>query len=319
MSNDLPRYVTHGGALSFPAPIVIENGLLTGFFIKADPQKLSNLLARVFHEPSQGKVKYVPIFTHVYMTLGYMPKIYSSKINVGWATERELTVWIPAAAVHIKNGREYIDRLVVFPSCVIVDDPYSLVSGREALGFFKSWGTITGVEDNSNSPQSFEVQTFGHKIIGDKADYHQLLTFEKMSEPGDDHPTLSTLREVIEYLIEFLKKRDDIFHPDFKWDLRLFYNLFKDMWEKEFPIALLKQLRDSTSTRAVYQAILESMTKINKFQSFHFLDFYKFSLNHVASLPLGDELGIEPNSSFLLGTRISLDFEIDGGKEIWKA
>jgi hypothetical protein len=319
MSNDLPKYVTHGGALSFPAPIVIEDGSLNGFFIKADPQKLSNLLDRVFHEPSQGKVKYVPIFTHVYMTLGNMPKIYSSKINIGPTTEKELTIWIPAAAVHTKNGQQYIDRLVVFPSCVIVDDPYSLVSGREALGFFKSWGKIAGVEDNSGSPPGFEVQTFGHKDIGDQADYHQLLKFEKMSEPGDDHPTLSTLREVFEYLMDILKKRNDIFHPDFKWDLNLFYNLFKDMWQKEFPIALLKQLRDSGSTGAVYQAILESMAKINKFQSFHFLGIYQFSLSPVASLPIEEELGIEPDSSLHLGTRVNLDFQINGGTEIWKA
>ncbi len=315
----LPTYVEHGGELSFPGPIVVEDAALNCFSIKVDSKRISALLDKTFAAPSGGKVRYVPITNYAFVVLGDMPKLYSSTVDVGWTSEKELTIWILAGAVKENSRDNEIERLVLFPAYVVADDPYSLASGREALGFFKSWGELQGVESTNQSPDSLSVSVFAHKQLGDKAAHHALLSFQKIQDSLDEHLSVSSFEDISKLLLKVLRERDDIFHADCKLSWELFENLFLDMWKSEFPIALLKQIRASGQSGAVYQAILESNSVIKKFRGFQDLGRFKFSFESLQSYRLDETLGLQADDSGHQGFRVLLDFQIDGGKEIWKA
>lgn len=317
-SSKLPAYVERDDDMSFPAPIVVENAVLNCFFVKVDQSSVKTLLDKTFSDPSGGAVKYVPVSNYAFVVLGDMSTLYSSAIDVGTTSEKELTIWILAAAVD-SNNNDKIDRLVLFPAYVIADDPYSLVSGRESLGFFKSWGALTGVEGDGDPPNSLSVSVFGHGVKGDHAAFHEVLNFSQTTGPAKDFTLITSIEEATEYILSFIRESEEFFHGDFTPDWALFESLFKDMWNSEFPIALLKQIRDSSTDGAVYQAILESNSKINRFEKIEYLGKYQCVQHSIFSFRPDESLGIATADESYHGFRVVMDFQIDGGKEIWKA
>ena len=323
-----PEYVQHNGELSYPAPVVCEGVNLYGFILEGRHDNLEALCRRVFRDPSGGSVTYYPLTPYVMLTIGRIRKIYSSSLDVGWSPETQVIIWIPCAAVRQNGSILVAERLAFFPAYTIVGEIYSLVSGREVYGFFKSYGWVDVPEsDDVINPPRLGLDVYGLKSFSpdSEAGRWPLLEVQRIG-PGaaaeTRHPhagasAWNTLEEALHELKSVIAGTGkEIVIPG----LELPANLIYDLIHKEVPLVFLKQFRNAGSDGgAAYQAIIEAPAVVQRFTGLRLMDEYQFNiLNRLDSYPMADDLGLTSQKA-LLSFKLDMDFTVMQGKEVWNA
>jgi hypothetical protein len=316
-----PMYVEHGGELSYPAPVVCEGTNLYGFILEGNPDNLTAFCRRVFYEPSGGQVDYIPLSHYVMLTIGRIRKIYSSSMNIGWSPETQTIFWVLTAAGHQVGSVFFAERLALLPAYVVVHDMYSLISGREVYGFFKSYGWIDVPDsDEVVSPEQLKLDVYGLKDFNPnhEAQRWPLLEVSRIgAAKGGTGTPWNTLEDAFHEIKSTMQSSSkDIILPG----LSLSPTLISDLLHKEVPVAFLKQFRDAGNQGgAAYQAVLEAPAAIQRFTGFTLIDDYQVSIvNNLASYPLAADLGIASQKS-ILSFKLDMDFTFEEGREIWKA
>jgi hypothetical protein len=313
------KYVEHGGELSYPAPVVCEGGYFYNFFLEATKENLAALCDRVFNTTSGGEAMYYPL-THVIMvTVGSIPKIYSGTLNVGWSPEKQVIIWLVLAKVKKEGSVLIAERPVLFPVYTMVPDLYSLVSGREVFGFFKSFGWVDLPDDPAVlNPPSLSLDVFGLKKFGpdEEAKRWPLLEFTRRSGSEGTGKTWSGLKELFHDIRPHLWGDEG---PVILPGLGFPVSLLGDFLHHAMPLVFLKQFRDVTDDQnAAYQAIVEAPSPIHSLHA-ELMGEYDFSMAEaLASYPLADDLGLKSQKA-ILSIKVKMDFEIGGGKIIWEA
>lgn len=313
------KYVQHGGELSYPAPVVCEGGYFYNFFLEGARDNLVALCDRVFNNTTNGEAMYYPL-THVMMvTVGRIPKIYSGSENVGWSPEKQVIIWLVLAKVKKEGSVLIAERPVLFPVYTIVPDLYSLVSGREVFGFFKSYGWVDLPEDPAViNPDSLSLDVFGLKAFGpgEEARRWPLLKFTRRKADHSKGRTWSNIRELFNDIQPHLWGKEG---PMILPGLRFPVSLFEDLLHHAVPLVFLKQFRDVTAGQdAAYQAVVEAPSPITSLHAER-MDEYDFSISEtLAGYPLAEDLGLKDQKA-LLCIRIKMDFSIGAGKVVWEA
>ena len=316
-----PQYVNHGADLSYPTPLMCEGTTLYGFILEGQLPNLLNLCQRAFYEPSGGQVYYYPLSRFFMLTVGYIQKIYSMSFNCGWTPEAQAIVWIPTAVVKPSGSKLIAERLAWFPAYTIVSNPYSLVSGREVIGFFKGFGWIDVPEGGDViNPARLSADVFGIKDFAPQSSAQRYPLFEltRLSgadgQAGNQWPTLEAAFNDLK--AQLVNAGPDPVVPS----LELGLNLIDDLLHKEVPLAFLKQFRNAAGDGGVsYQAILELPATVQHFRGIQLIDAYQFTLlNNLASYPLATDLGVASQKA-LLSFKLEMDFTIGDGAEIWNA
>jgi len=282
---------------------------------------LSAFCHGVFRDPSDGQVDYIPLTHYVMLTLGRINKIYSSSMNVGWSPETQAIFWVPVV-VGRQVGPVFIaERVAMLPAYVVVHDMYSLVSGREVYGFFKSYGWIDVPDsDKVVSPEQLKLDVYGLKDFNpdNEATRWPLLEVNRIgnanSATGSQWKSLEEAFKELKATMKGLGK--EIILPG----LSLGPDLIKDLLHKEVPVAFLKQFRDvGTDGGAAYQAILEAPAIVQRLTGFRLIDEYQFSLvNHLDSYPLDNDLGLFSQKA-LMSFKLDMDFTFEAGRVFWQA
>jgi hypothetical protein len=313
------KYVEHGGELSYPAPVVCEGGYFYNFFLEGDKESLVALCDRVFNTPSGGEAMYYPL-THVMMvTVGRIPKIYSGTLNVGWSPEKQVIIWLVLAKVRKEGSVLIAERPVLFPVYTVVPDLYSLVSGREVFGFFKSYGWVDLPDDPTVlNPASLSLDVFGLKAFGpdQEAQRWPLMAFNRIS--GGETPGMiwTGLRELFHDIRPHLwGDNGPMVIPGLSFPI----SLMEDFFHHEMPLVFLKQFRDVTADQnAAYQAIIEAPSPLTGLRV-ELMGEYDFVLaDALASYPLTQDLGLKSQKA-LICVKVKMDFQIGAGKVIWEA
>ncbi len=316
-----PQYVNHGADLSYPTPLMCEGTTLYGFILEGQPQNLQALCRRAFYEPSGGQVYYYPVSRFFMLTVGYIQKIYSMSFNCGWTPEAQAIIWIPTAAVKPSGSKLIAERLAWFPAYTIVSNPYSLVSGREVIGFFKGFGWIDVPESGDViNPARLGADVFGIKDFAPQSTAQRYSLFELTrlggvdGQAGKAWPTREAAFNDLK--TQLLSAGPNPLVPS----LELGLNLIDDLLHKEVPLAFLKQFRNAAGDGGVsYQAIVEIPAIVQRFRGIQLIDEYQFTLlNDLASYPLAADLGIASQKA-LLSFKLEMDFTIGNGIEIWNA
>lgn len=315
-----PKYVVHGGELSYPAPVVCEGTNLYGFILEGDADKIMNFCRKAFRDPSGGQVDYIPLSRFVMLTLGKIKKIYSASMNVGWSPETQVIFWVPTAIGHRVESVLFVDRIAMLPAYVVVHDLYSLVSGREVYGFFKSYGWIdVPNSDQVINPDQLKLDVYGLKEFNpnNEATRWPLLEVNRCGKGTGGAGTAWTSMEDAfkEIKSTMLGSGKEILLPG----LTLIPDLINDLLHKEVPVVFLKQFRDSsTEGGAAYQAILEAPAVVQRLAGFRLIDEYEFTLvNNLDSYPLANDLGIASQKA-LMSFKLDMDFTFQGGRLIWQ-
>jgi hypothetical protein len=315
------QYVTHGGDISFPGPVVCEGANLYCFILAGQPQNLQALCRKVFTDPSGGQAYYVPISHYFMLTVGYVPKIYSPSFKVGYTPEAQAVVWIPTAAVRPSGAKLIAERFAMFPAYTIVSNPFSLATGREMNGFFKGFGWVDVPEsDTVINPARLGVDVYGVKKYAVDSTTARYPLFELTRQNGEDGKSgneWASLEEAFNDLRTQLKTHDP--NPIVP-SLELGFNLIDDLLHRSMPLVFLKQFRNAANDGGVaYQAVLEEPTVIQRFRGIQLIDEYQFTLyDTIDSYPWAAELGVATQKA-LLSFKFEMDFTIGRATEIWNS
>ncbi|GAB4203785.1 MAG: hypothetical protein OHK0022_28320 [Roseiflexaceae bacterium] len=316
----MAKYISRISDFAYPPPLTHQGARVCAFPVAADHEKLVAFCRRYFDQPSGGAACYYPITNHVLLTVGNIDKIFCNSQPIGSSSEGSIVFWILTAAGKYVGDFFVPERLAWFPGYISVDNPFSLVGGREVFGFFKGFCRLDGLPDSSNPyPQRLAADIYGLKDLEpeSRTQFWPLLELSRVSD-GDE--TLigkkwDTPGQLFQHIWSLLPSPiNPIIIPNF----HMIASLIEDLFRREVLMLFLKQFRDAKSDDdAAYQAIIEAPADIKRFSA-SYIGKYQFTFDEVASYPFATELGIN-NQTEHHGILLDMDFVVNQGKEVWKA
>ncbi len=194
-------YLEYGGLTSVPGPFHCCPATIYLAGLRADPDLLASLCRTVLVDPD-GTTPYEPVGGFVVLSFGSMEVRSMSTdrsaffdttyADMGTSLERHAALWVPTVATHRADHAEFVDRLALFVPAMWVDNPVSLLGGRDIYGIAKQWGAPS-VTEGERPACSLDV--FGGDFGPDAASgMHPLLEF---APRGGIHP-IEAVEEVAE-------------------------------------------------------------------------------------------------------------------------
>jgi uncharacterized protein with NAD-binding domain and iron-sulfur cluster len=310
-------YVEYGALANVPGPLNCEGTTLWTFFLRADEDKLTALLRRVFAEPSAGVVDVRPLSPFVMATFGVVDKIMPVLPpfdRMGSAREPQVALWI--ACARFKDGAP--EKFHVFCPYIWLDNPISLASGREVFGWSKSFGTPGLPADGG--PVVVSVDAFGMDYgKGEQPSMRRVMTIEPLS--GAEEVVLEDIGSLVD-LARFIGGRLIPALPPsgsiWSW-LEFVADLFGDMVENRMQEIFLKQFRSiSDGHKAALQQIVTTDLTLPNLRVSLLPGEYQATVTQLDSVPLTDELGIETQVP-PLALKMEFDFVVHPGEVLWPA
>lgn len=193
-------FLEYGGLTSVPGPFHCADASIVLLPLRVDPAKLADLCPTVLADPT-GAISYQPVGEFVLLSFGTMTVrslspsrsefFDAAYADMGASAERHVAIWVPTVAGHRSGCLELIDRFSMFIPAMWVDNPVSILGGRDIYGIAKQWGVPTMSHDNAGCTLDVFGGNFGpHEISG----VHRLLDVS----PRDDRHPGEAVREVIE-------------------------------------------------------------------------------------------------------------------------
>ena len=299
-------YVDHGGLTTIPSPYRCENTTLHGFWARADPAKLDRLCERVLSEPTGRRVHFEAIGDYVMLTWGRIATVRSLDpkfIDRGTVDEDQVAIWIPVLGP---------EGFAMFVAYLWLDNPMSMTSGREVLGYPKTWGALSFPADGDDGP--FGLQAFGLAQRGQRADYSPLLEVTAREEIQPDQVPLDSIldlawhaaREVLPDGLDALGQAAG-----------LGSGLLSDLARNRMRSVFLKQVPAvAGSDGAALQQITETSYVIRRLRAWPLGQKYRLQVDAMDSHPLYEDLGLE-SQTVELAYRCEMDFDVRDSRVLW--
>jgi hypothetical protein len=315
---DRPSYVEFGGLASAPGPLACDDTTLYVFALGADRSRLEALCRRVFAEPTGGAVDLRPLGDHVIVTFGVVGAIRPGLEpwhSMGAVREPQVGYWIPVARVHDDgDGDAVAQDFGMFCAAMMLDNPISLLSGREDYGYPKTmgWSTMPAGED-LRAP--FTLEVFGMDF-GDRAAPARRPLME-LTPVGD---ALSDAELAVGDMLSVGRWIKDLLFGDDDVDLGLRFALAfaEDLRAHRVDQVFLKQVRATgDGRRADLQQVVVAPAITRNVRARQLHHDYDLTLHHLDSHPLHDELGLA-DQRVTLACRLDFDFVIEAGRVVWE-
>jgi uncharacterized protein with NAD-binding domain and iron-sulfur cluster len=301
------KYVEFGGLTTIPSPYRCDDATLHGFWARCDGEKLDRLCDRVFSDPSDGKVRFQAFGEHVMLTWGRILTVRSLDprfADRGTVNEDQVAVWVPVLGP---------DGLAMFVAYIWLDNPMSMTSGREVLGYPKTWGRLGFPEHGDDGP--FGLAAFGLAQAGDRADFSPLLelTRQGRAEETGDVPFRS-LYELVSHAAWELIPGDPV---ELARALGAGPELLSDAARHRMRSVFLKQFPAvEGSEAAALQQITETSYVIRRLRAWPLASTYRLEVHPMDSHPLFEELGLE-SQTIDLAYVCDMDFDVRDSRVLW--
>ena len=184
-------YLEYGGLSSVPGPFRCRDAKVVLMPLEADPGALDHLCSTVL-SAAAGSPTFERVGRFVLLSFGSMtvrsestrssPLFATRYADMGESPESHVALWVPVIARGTDGRHGSTDRYAVFLPVMWVDNPVSLVGGREIYGFAKQWGLATISPDRRHCALDVFGGAFGATR---SSDMHRLVDIV----PGDGaHP-----------------------------------------------------------------------------------------------------------------------------------
>ena len=317
---DRPAYVEFGGLASAPGPLQCDATTLYVFGLKADRDKLDALCRRVFRAPTGGAVDYRPLGDHVMVTFGVVGAIRPTLEpwhSMGAVREPQVGFWIPVARVkEERDGDVEGTHFGMFCAAMMLDNPISLLSGREDYGYPKTMGWSTMPEGDLTAP--FTLNVFGMNYGGGQAPEPRPLM--ELTPVGEELSEVDLAVGDVLAVGEWIKQvlfddRDEV-----ELGLRFALDFAEALRRHTVDQVFLKQVRATVDGRqADLQQVVVAPAITKNVRASQLRHDYDLTIHHLDSHPLHDELGIVERQRVTLGARMDFDFLIEAGRVEWSA
>ncbi|WCB96374.1 hypothetical protein DSM104299_05133 [Baekduia alba] len=317
---DLPAYVEFGGLGSAPGPLQCDDTTLYVFGLKADHAKLDALCQKAFNTPTGGAVDYRPLGDTVIVTFGVVGAIrpeYEPWHSMGTVREPQVGFWIPVARVKHDGDKLVAQDFGMFCAAMMLDNPISLLSGREDYGYPKTMGWSTMPDDATQDTAPFTLDVFGMDFGGDEHPERRRLM--DLTPVGDElsevELALGDILTVGEWIKDMLFDR-----PGVDLGLHFAIEFGKALKDHKVNQVFLKQIRATADgRRADIQQVVVAPAITKNIKVSQLVHDYDLTIQHLDSHPLHDELGIVAQQRVTLALRMRFDFLIDAGDVRWAA
>jgi hypothetical protein len=316
---DLPAYVEFGGLGSAPGPLQCDDTTLYVFGLQADHAKLDALCQRVFNTPTGGAVDYRPLGDNVIVTFGVVGSIvpaYEPWHSMGAVREPQVGFWIPVARVKHEGEKLVAQDFGMFCAAMMLDNPISLLSGREDYGYPKTMGWSAMPDDAAKDATPFTLDVFGMDFgTGEHPERRRLMDLTPSGDPSESELALDDIRGVARWLKALLFDK-----PGVDVGLHFAAEFGRALHDHAVNQVFLKQIRATADGRRadIQQVVVApAITKNIKMSQ---LDHdYELRLEHLDSHPLQAELGIVSDQRVTLAFKMHFDFLITAGEVRWAA
>jgi len=306
-----PAYVDYGGLTSSSQPDLCLGTTLYGFIVKANYECLKAICHQVFNQPSSGAVTCDPLGNWLVLTFGKIDKIRPQTppfSGMGYATEQNVTIWVPVTVLHRERGIVRSLPLAWFVPYIWVDNPLSLVNGREIYGYAKQWGWITLPDVGS---RGFALDAFGGNFgLNIPVDRRPLLRlYDDMNvgrarEQGPFEQAAASLRRMLADVASFKVIED-------------FEKLLFKFVHVSVPQIFLKEFRSIANGReATLMQITQAAARVKQVRRIGLLNPHSLVVYPLDSHPLGRQLGLT-DQRLSIGFEIDVDFELSNGVVLW--
>jgi hypothetical protein len=316
---DLPAYVEFGGLASAPGPLQCDDTTLYVFGLKADHDKLNALCTRVFHDPTGGAVDYRPLGDHVMVTFGVVGAIRPGLQpwhDMGAVREPQVGFWIPVARVQReRDGDLEAQDFGMFCAAMMLDNPISLLSGREDYGYPKTMGWSAMPDDPTDAATPFTLDVFGMDFgTGQQPERRRLMELAPIGdELSEAELAVGDVLQVGEWIKDMLFDK-----PGVEVGLKFAYEFGKALHDHKVNQVFLKQIRATADgRRADVQQVVVAPAITKNVSVTQMRHDYRCTIQHLDSHPLHEELGIEADQDVTLALRMHFDFLIEAGQVRW--
>jgi hypothetical protein len=317
---DLPAYVEFGGLGSAPGPLQCDDTTLYVFGLKADHAKLDALCQKAFNTPTGGAVDYRPLGDTVIVTFGVVGAIrpgYEPWHTMGTVREPQVGFWIPVARVKHDGDKLVAQDFGMFCAAMMLDNPISLLSGREDYGYPKTMGWSTMPDDATVDTAPFTLDVFGMDFGGEEHPERRRLM--DLTPVGDE---LSEIELAIGDILTVGRQIKDMLFDKPEVDLGLHFavEFGKALKDHKVNQVFLKQIRATADGRkADIQQVVVAPAITKNIKIAQLVHDYDLKLQPLDSHPLHEELGIAPDQRVTLTLRMHFDFVIGAGEVRWAA
>jgi hypothetical protein len=218
--------------------------------------------------------------------------------------EDQVAVWVPVLG---PGG------LAMFVAYIWLDNPMSMTSGREVLGYPKTWGRLGFPEDGDDGP--FGLDAFGLANAGDRAHFSPLLklTRQERADATSDEPFRS-LYELVSHAAEELIPGDP---AELARALGAVPELLSDAARHRMRSVFLKQFPAvEGSEAAALQQITETSYVIRRLSARPLGGTYRLEVHPMDSQPLWEELGLA-SQTIALAYACKMDFDVRDSRVLW--
>jgi hypothetical protein len=314
-----PQYVEFGGLASAPGPLQCDDTTLYVFGLQGDHAKLDALCRRVFTTPTGGAMDYRPLGDSVLVTIGVVGAIRPTLEpwrSMGAVREPQVGFWIPVARVK-RDGDQLVGQdFGMFCAAMMLDNPISLLSGREDYGYPKSMGWSEMPADGDLAAP-FTVDVFGMDFgTGEQPSRRRLVELTPVGdELSEAELALGDILSVGEWIKDVLF--DD--EPDVELGLHFAVEFARALHAHRVNQVFLKQVRATEDGReADLQQVVVAPAVTRNITVSQLDHDYDLTVQHLDSHPLYDELGIA-DQRVTLAMRMHFDFLIEAGQVRWSA
>jgi len=341
----LPQYVGTE-SLTGNTTVSASKATLYAFLVPANISNLQNICRAAFDIPTNGEVKCAPLDPMVMLLFdqvswlgnptarrlwtvvspalaaGHGPRAHFRALPGQGLIENEVLVQIP---VQITNESTGISYPALFTPWIWVDNPLSMLVGREVYGYPKGPGIVSGMKDLPQydaftaipipmplavnaSPPSLALSVFGGNINDLYWSYRPLLSVAPQPPLGlaPSPLQLLTYQEWLDVLNWLYPSSAPLLN---NWSSVGVTQVFL----KEFPDITDAQL-------ACFQQITSAQYQIQKIYSTQAFNWpMTLTISHLDSDDLCTALGIEATVPVWGGVQVVLDFMLTGGSVVWSA
>jgi hypothetical protein len=312
----MPEYVEYGGRVDSPAPFLSQGGRLRALVLDADADRLDGLVHRALTVPAAGAAEYRAVGGIVLLQVGRFDSISCTRAPYDtWGSVREGIgcFWVPVVAGRERLGVFVADRFGFFAPYVFVDNPYSLIGGRDVYGYNKSEARF---EPADGSGEHVVIRTFGGDFQGGRAEWHPIVELEQGEPDGSAGPALEGVADLAKVLVpgllDLFTGEGDIQLPG----LTLAEHLMKSALAGRGNQVFLKQFRDTADgARACYQVVVEAGATFHAVSARPVGAPVTVTIHPWDSHPITAELGVDSQVASQ-ALDVELDFTVEPGEVI---
>jgi hypothetical protein len=306
-----PEYVEYGARVAAPPPFTCREGHFRALVFKGARTPLTALCDRMLNGPAGGACHYSPIGEHVLVltgSFGYVASQAPGFDERGSVRETQLSLWVPTLASTASPKASSLCMLVPY---IFVDNPMSLLGGREDFGYPKAMGQFA---PPSALGSAVTLSAFGGDFApGNQAAWHPLLELVGPQTAGANASAEPEDWKAGAELAQLIGEGSATGTDAGAAELGLIRSLIEALLDHTAQQVFLKQFRDAGSAdTACYQAVVEAPVQVSNVRVCPGIEEWALTIYPLDSHPIGLELGVV-NQSTRLTYQLAFDMSVGTG------